>query len=709
MFALTLVLAVSAGSWDCDYAGEQWGELELAPPCKVGSLAEAQKKWKLTPEQAKCALDATKQPGDKYDDSKRGAAWLTCAKKWPTVWALVGGAVRQWDFKSDLTPLVDQLSPEFADRLLNLKYAAPKSLLAAHLVKKDPTRLAKLLVDDRLFDRDRGEVAWRELEAGRALADDAQFVHALLAPQLLEGHLFVAAQLWMRLPPAARTKWAKDVERLPLTGKAADGEYESLRPLLVLGLNAIGEKDAAKAIVMPPSGDAEHPLYELHVMRDAAVFVTTGQRTRTAWDAAVRLKVGRLFRTWELWASVWPFLAPHERLYEDTFVTEERDDAEAFAREMSGRDRSFVPTFEKANALALSVLDKLVTFHPARRGKRVSVASDAGVTLPPAFASPFVEKPKSTAKANVPLVVNRDAKPHGFWVQRSEKQGKRWVVLSLSQRFDPVGEVSPGGYWLSVSSDEGAHWKNVYLSLGHHRPFAALEKSNVPLLDEKDVVRLAMKEAPLDETSVTFPPIGMRAPTKRPLVILEAPLAHLERDGDGDGLSDLTEARLLLDPSNKDTDGDGVSDGDDATPRIDDRLPKTTLAEMYNAFFEDFLTGKKQPRALVLSPNGKEGDLANAVGAPRVADLEDVRFLEGSSTELAGLKPLIRIINLSTDELAAMSARYGTFYPMSLEIIVEGPDHAFVIWSERWRGGTCRIDRDASGKLVVTMLGSWIT
>jgi hypothetical protein len=46
-------------------------------------------------------------------------------------------------------------------------------------------------------------------------------------------------------------------------------------------------------------------------------------------------------------------------------------------------------------------------------------------------------------------------------------------------------------------------------------------------------------------------------------------LAQLRRDSDGDGLTDIGERRLLLDPHRADTDGDGLRDGADSAPNVD--------------------------------------------------------------------------------------------------------------------------------------------
>jgi hypothetical protein len=264
--------------------------------------------------------------------------------------------------------------------------------------------------------------------------------------------------------------------------------------------------------------------------------------------------------------------------------------------------------------------------------------------------------------------------------------------------------VSPGSLWLLISEDGGA-WKEFYLCLGDHRPFHALEDAKVPLLDANDVVRISVADAPIDDESIVFPPIATQAPTKRALVVLEASLASLRRDSDHDGLSDLVEARLLLDPRSPDTDGDGVMDGNDPTPRLDDRLASTPNAEFYNAFFENFASGQKQPPALIVAPETK-----NPVGELRVAALDDVRFLQLPVGGLTGLRPPTSVITLTAAELELARARFGEFYPMSVDLIVNGTDEAFVTWSEGWRGGTASIKRDPKTRaLVMTALTFWIS
>lgn len=51
----------------------------------------------------------------------------------------------------------------------------------------------------------------------------------------------------------------------------------------------------------------------------------------------------------------------------------------------------------------------------------------------------------------------------------------------------------------------------------------------------------------------------------------ELSIQELQKDSDGDGLTDIEEERLGLDPHNADTNGDGVRDGADTCPNLDEK------------------------------------------------------------------------------------------------------------------------------------------
>jgi len=170
--------------------------------------------------------------------------------------------------------------------------------------------------------------------------------------------------------------------------------------------------------------------------------------------------------------------------------------------------------------------------------------------------------------------------PPGFRVIRAERDGSTVVAVALSHRLDPTGEVSGGGYWVLVSGNGGTSWgEPLYTGLRALRPYVLAERSVVSILNG-DEIRLAAARQELVEESITFPPVGLRTGPRQGGLVLLSTLATLRRDSDGDGLTDVVEERLMLDPSNPDSDGDGIPDGRDPAPHIPNRQESTRDGEL---------------------------------------------------------------------------------------------------------------------------------
>lgn len=695
MVHVWILLALSSRDWACEHSQTKWNPTGLEAPCVVVAgatptpelVASAMKRWSLDEAPAQCAISAslqsTREDGpDGNSDAED--AWRRCVEQWPNEKALWVGFLTS-TYRTPSEALLGRLAPapadggtSLAEELMALEYA-PHSLLALHVLKTQPHRLGHFLRTRPGF-----ELSLVTLEQRRSTitaADWEPLGRELMSSPLQVGRLTFAADLWMQLPAHVRASlrskaipavWHR-VSRDDASGREEKGDQRSL---LALGLILSGRK--AEAALIPVGETSE-------VMRDLVQWHLTGERTLDAWEGAIAARDMHHSQRKDLYALLLPYVAPHQRVLSEVEWLVER----GFSRGPPGDGSSALQARERAEDK--KAFDRLAALVPP-----TAAPADAGVALPslPPRLSVFVER-NAPWRGKAAVVANVDKKrlPRGFWPWRSERVGSRLVVLALSQRLDPVGEVSPGGYWLLISKNDGGSWQQVYLGLGDHRPFHALTLASVPLLDVKGVVRVVVDDAPLREATITFPPVAKQATTVRSGVVLEASLSALTKDSDGDQLTDLVEERLLLDPMRKDTDGDGVPDGADATPRLDDRLPATPLAEMYNAFFEHQRSEANDPSDV----------------RPRKADLEDVTFVIGASGELAGLRPLSRIVTLSLEELEAAKARFGAFYPVELTMTLNGSDHAFVLFSTRWRGGTYRIDRDADGRLVVTPLSFWVS
>nr|MDP9120081.1 thrombospondin type 3 repeat-containing protein [Acidobacteriota bacterium] len=109
------------------------------------------------------------------------------------------------------------------------------------------------------------------------------------------------------------------------------------------------------------------------------------------------------------------------------------------------------------------------------------------------------------------------------------------------------------------------------------------------------------------------PPLALTARVQGDRVQIRTPAGQsiaafsreqLTLDTDGDGLTDLEERRLRLDPLNPDTDGDGRKDSEDPAPNARQRNPRTDDQEIAAALFRQFFLfddGARPEIAVVVS------------------------------------------------------------------------------------------------------------
>ena len=106
----------------------------------------------------------------------------------------------------------------------------------------------------------------------------------------------------------------------------------------------------------------------------------------------------------------------------------------------------------------------------------------------------------------------------------------------------------------------------------------------------------------------------------------QGPLAPgVQRDSDGDGLSDAVEARLGTNPSRRDTDGDGVSDGNEARMGLDPNSARTYCTDCgpldADADWDHDGLSNKEEEQLGLDPANSDSD---GDGKCDQQDLQDV-------------------------------------------------------------------------------------
>ena len=161
------------------------------------------------------------------------------------------------------------------------------------------------------------------------------------------------------------------------------------------------------------------------------------------------------------------------------------------------------------------------------------------------------------------------------WVECSAPDGARFVAYTAS------GLNIERDIYIAVDADNDGFYKECLAT-----PFAdVFEQYSFPggaydLGKEQDLVLSWQEDGLLLEYNTLVPggpatdEDGDGEPDEwiQPVVQHESQvleLTGLRQDSDGDGLTDILEARLLCDPHSVDSDGDGLPDAEDPTPNVD--------------------------------------------------------------------------------------------------------------------------------------------
>ncbi|MDQ6892999.1 MAG: thrombospondin type 3 repeat-containing protein [Acidobacteriota bacterium] len=251
-----------------------------------------------------------------------------------------------------------------------------------------------------------------------------------------------------------------------------------------------------------------------------------------------------------------------------------------------------------------------------------------------------------------------------------------------------------GGLWVARSR-AGAPWSEpLYLGIRNSNPYSVRTASSLPLVSD-DGTRLQIE---VDAWERREPPsqIVRKAPIRRSGLYLEIPFSSIEKDTDGDGLTDLLEAALGLDPLNSDTDGDGIGDAEDPIPNLawTPRPSQESLAVA--AVIEKWMGWNSASRVNawgIVGRRRREPEPDDPLPAPDVL-YRRVHVVVGDPALFSPLAPSVRLIVVPESE-----AKRGEppFLPGAFRInwVLMNPEgtKAFVDWSAGWQWGTFEVEK----------------
>lgn len=372
------------------------------------------------------------------------------------------------------------------------------------------------------------------------------------------------------------------------------------------------------------------------------------------------------------------------------------------AEELTDAEASLDRLIPDLKALRQSLLGEHDSKTPAA-GKTGRLILPTVAAVPPDFS----EKPippeyigagrPTTLKGLAPL-------PNGFQLIRSERAGERVVAISVSQTYDPTGEVSQGGYWVHVSNDAGKHWERpLYTGLADRFPYVVVPASRLPLI-VGDTLQLAVNVAEIDTASITYPPVALRSRRRADNRYLTIPLATLRQDSDGDGLTDVAAHHLLLDHPETASAAPFVLGSDyDADCWVAPSAEKLALVDLLGR-----MTGASGA-AIVEPVDRPAGEVMTRLRSAAAADEQPV-FLLGNPKDYSCLTSKRLIIVYDQANIEALKRFTPDFHALEVPPIVfnRAYDRGYVRWSTGWAGGTYRLWR-VNGKWQFETISSWIT
>lgn len=307
------------------------------------------------------------------------------------------------------------------------------------------------------------------------------------------------------------------------------------------------------------------------------------------------------------------------------------------------------------------------------------------------------------------------AVPAGAILRHQSVAGEHYVLFQSSE-LDLPGEIPAYGVWLA-RTEAGAWTAPVYLGLQQHFPYVVTPDSALPLVADGRL-QIEVQAREIAPASITFPPVGLSLAREEDGLFIARPLAEVFADADADGITDLAEARMGLDPGRADTDGDGRPDGVDSAPLTATTGSASPARRSLALAILQQLTGH-DAGAIVVSPREPvEGEdemaaILDSMGEPPPPPPapRSVIVVSDDPALFADLDLPFRLMVYTPEQIRRLSESGAPFYPPRVDIhaSLDGREH-FVIWSASWVGGNF-IARcpDDGGPCEVEVRSSWIT
>ncbi len=274
------------------------------------------------------------------------------------------------------------------------------------------------------------------------------------------------------------------------------------------------------------------------------------------------------------------------------------------------------------------------------------------------------------------------------------------AVIYEDSKFNDCFEA---GYWIALSNDFGKNWKKYYTGLTVNKNYYFKSNSKIQLW--KDLKTLQIEAVIVKKISDR---VIMLSPEKfatvKDSIAIELDISKIIKDSDNDGLTDIVEDRMFLNPNNPDTDGDGIIDSKDKNPRFKNK--KTAKSILYEVLMESHLYFDKNQYQINFS---NLPQIRNNIFNKERRDL--ISIFVSDDKEVLGLE-------LKNETLIVMSSKeyekYKLKYPFSFStryyskmFLCDGEDDVYLIEESSCSSGSTYLIKKNDEGWEVSFFGGY--
>ena len=235
------------------------------------------------------------------------------------------------------------------------------------------------------------------------------------------------------------------------------------------------------------------------------------------------------------------------------------------------------------------------------------------------------------------------------------RNGNKLAMIYTDSKYDDF--VYGGwGYWIGLSKDNGITWKHYYTGLTENFYYFLKRNSKIPLW--KDSTTLQIESVIVRQVTQVMHPMPAEFEAIHDNVAIQLDLAKIIMDSDNDGLTDIVENKMLLNPNNPDTDGDGINDSEDKNPRF--KSIKTDKSIIYQTLIENFRPNKRGIMEIDITnpPVFKKSEMDSLYG-----NFNTVNLLVTDDTDFQHLNLQNEtMIIMTTEEYKTYKAKYPSHF-----------------------------------------------